>query len=720
MKRLLIVVLFALVCLPVIALPQEAPEAGAASRPLSSWDTLRIASVSAPTLSPDGQWVLYTQTERDLDAEQLDSRTHVWRVRVDGSARRQMTRGDKSARAPQWLPDGSGFAFLSDRGEGDDAKAQVWAMYVDGGEAWAVTEHADGVDAFQVSPDGRRVLFTALDAESERDKERKKLRDDAVVVDAEFRWTHLWVVDFAGGEAQRLTAGDFTVSDAQWSPDSGRIAYVTRPNTKLDDTWNSDIWVADLRADAPSLRKLFENPGPDAAPRWSPDGSSIAFAAHGNVSTTTWFSRLYLVPADGGAATVLLQGADVDFDQPIWSPDGRDVFWSSGQRASTELFAVQLATDETRGLGIPAGGNSQFELSADGSRWVWVHTAPEWPAEIVTAAASDPSRVTVLTDANAWMRQEQVAIARVVTTTWRNSEGQEIEGVLYYPPGYREGERYPLVVNPHGGPSSARITAFSATDQVIAGNGFVVFQPNFRGSSNYGQEFLNANRNEWGRRDYDDIMTGVDALIERGIADPERMVAYGWSYGGYMTFWMSTQTDRFKLISPGAGLSNLYSMYSTTDISRYLEWFLGTPWDNEDIYRQLSPIRHVKNVTARILIMHGADDARVPPEQAVEFHRALLDLGKDVVYVSYPRQGHGITDPRLQVDRLRRYVFAFADALGTTVLSEKPEDDPWAPPAEGEATGSTVTGVIEPARTPAAMPGLDPLLGTDGGLALRR
>jgi dipeptidyl aminopeptidase/acylaminoacyl peptidase len=183
-------------------------------------------------------------------------------------------------------------------------------------------------------------------------------------------------------------------------------------------------------------------------------------------------------------------------------------------------------------------------------------------------------------------------------------------------------------------------------------------------------------------------MTGVDHLIASGVADPDRMVAYGWSYGGYMTFWMSTQTDRFKLISPGAGLTNLYSMYSTTDIPAYLAWFFGTPWENPGIYDKLSPIRHVKNVTSKILIMHGANDARVPPTQADEFYRALKDLGKDVTYVRYPRQGHGITETRLAMDRVRRYVCAFTDAVGASSTTEKcdkgvPVPEPGEPPAKG-------------------------------------
>jgi len=238
---------------------------------------------------------------------------------------------------------------------------------------------------------------------------------------------------------------------------------------------------------------------------------------------------------------------------------------------------------------------------------------------------------------------------------------------------FKAGTRYPLVVNPHGGPSGADLEGFSSFNQVLAANGFLVLQVNFRGSTGYGQKHLNANQNNWGIGDYDDIMTGVDHLIAERLADPDRMVAYGWSYGGYMTFWMSTQTNRFKLISPGAGLTNLYSMYSTTDIPAYLGWFFGTPWENQAIYDRLSPIRHVKNVTAKMLIMHGANDERVPPTQADEFYRALKDLGKDVTYIRYPRQGHGITEPRLAMDRLRRYVCAFTDAVGMASTTEKCE-----------------------------------------------
>ena len=668
----------------------RAQEEGAeASGRLSANDTLRIHNVGGPRISPDGEWILYTVSTRDMDDEDLSRRTHLWRVGVDGEGNRQLTHGEDSASSPRWFADGEKFAFTRTV----DEKDQVFAMYTDGGEAWQLTEHEEGVRSFAIAPDGTTLLFTAGDPETDEQKRRKKQHDAAIVVDTEFQWPHLWVYDLDSGETTRLSEGDFTVSDPRWSPSSDRIAFVTRPTTLLDDGWNSDIRVVDVASG--DSRVLFENPGPDSSPRWSPDGATIAFTAHPQTGTTVWHNKLYLMPADGsGEPEILLEDFDLNAGAPIWAPNGADIYWSTGQGTKTNLFSVQTATDEVLDHAAPRGVNFQFTLSPDGGRWVWVHSNPSHPSELYTAPSSDLSQAARLTGHNDWIASDGIELASVETIIWNNSEGNPIEGVVHFPPSFDSSMAYPFVVNPHGGPSGAVTESFNSANQMLAANGFVVLQPNFRGSSNYGQEFLNANRNDWGVGDYDDIMTGVDYVIAQGWVDPDRMVAYGWSYGGYMTFWMSTQTDRFKLISPGAGLTNLYSMYSTTDITGYLGWFFGMPWDNEDAYRRMSPIRHVKNVSAKILIMHGANDVRVPPEQAVEFYQALKDLGKDVTYVSYPRQGHGIREPRLQLDRLRRYVCAFTDIVGMDATTETCVDGmPSVPDEEDDAAagGSETT-----------------------------
>lgn len=640
-------------------------------RVLSARDTLRINQVGSPTLSPDGEWVLYTLRSRDMESDDLKATTQIWRVRIDGSNNHQLTRGTEGARSPAWSPHGKMIGFLASRGEGrgeEKPKAQVYFMYAGGGEAWQVTDHETSVSYFSLSSDGKSLAFQAEDALSKEEKAKKEKKDDTEVVDEKHQMTHLWIQDRESKEERRLTEGDFSVIAAEWSPDSRRIAFVTRPSPKANDNWNSDIWVVAVKSG--EKRKLYDNPGSDSSPRWSPDGTTIAFSANSRPRAYALHQKLYLVPSKGGEPRVLLQDFDNNFGTPIWARDDQSILWGAGEKTASVLYSVDLGTEVVEKLATPRGRNSAWELSKNGKRWVWVHTGSTRPGEVYTADRQFQN-ITKLTDANAWTGEEKVQWGAVETVSWKNSSGQTIEGVLTYPVNYRESQTYPFILNPHGGPTGAVLEAFSSTNQFFSGNGYFVLQPNFRGSTNYGQDFVNANYRNWGVTDYDDSMTGVDYAIEQGWGDPERLICYGWSYGGYMSFWISTRTNRFKVVSPGAGLSNLYSMYSTTDIPDYLASFFGRPWDVEDIYRKHSPIRHVKKVESAILIMHGAEDVRVPPEQAVEFYQALKDLGKDVTFVRFPREGHGIQEPRHAMDRLRRYAYFFGKYVSKPPISEK-------------------------------------------------
>lgn len=667
----LVVVFIYLFCAPSLSAKKENDKEDVIDV-MSARNTLRINRVSNPTISPDGKWVIYTKRERDMESEDLEVSTHIWRVRVEGTKRRQITRGANSCLSPSWFPDGEKIAFLSSSkktGDTDkESNTQIFFMYMDGGEAWQVTDCKESISFFMISPDGAKIIFTARDPLSKEEKEKLKKKDDEEVVDQKFRMSHLWIYDIINDKETRITEGDFTVSSPRWSPDSTHIVYETRPNTKIDESWNSDIWV--VEEGSKKSRKLHENSGSDSSPRWSPDGKTIAFASDTHRGTNTWYKKLHIIPYEGGEPKILLKDFELDFSSPIWSEDGSRIYWYTGDRTTYNLFSVDIKSDKVKELNPPVGSNSQWELSEDGARWVWVHSGPDWPGEVCTASLSleSPKR---LSEANPWLRKENIKLGEVEVINWKNSEEQWIEGILTYPVDYDSQKQYPLILNPHGGPSSARIKSFGSTNQFFAGNGFMVLQPNFRGSSNYGQEFLNANRDYWGIRDYDDCMSGVDYCIDKGLADPDSLICYGWSYGGYMSYWIVTQTDRFKAVSPGAGLPNLYSMYSTTDIPHYLDWFFGTPWDKEESYEKHSPIRYVKNVNTPVLIMHGAEDRRVPQEQAVEFYQALRDLGKEVTFVRYPREGHGISEPRHHLDRLRRYLFFFAENVGIEPVSEK-------------------------------------------------
>ena len=667
-QRTRVIAVVASVTLTAVGGPALAQEEAAPPRVLSARDTLRINQVGSPELSPNGEWVLYSLRTRDMEAANLEAVTHLWRVRVDGTGNRQLTRGPKNATAPAWSPDGGIVAFLAARGEEADAKTQVHFLYADGGEAWQVTDHDESVRSFSFAPDGAALLFTARDPLPEEEEKRRKEEGDAEVVDELYRMTHLWLHDIETSETRRLSEGDFSAANPDWSPDSRQIAFETRPNPTANDRWRSDVWIVDVETG--ERRLLHENGGSDTSPRWSPDGRTIAFASNAAASSNTLHDKLYLVSSDGGTPRVLLENVDRNFSVPIWSANGRYVFWPTGEGTSTGLFRVSIESGAVIAASAPGGRNGSWTLSDDGTRWAWVHTSPDGPAEIYTATA-DGGEPVRLTDANAWLRDEGVQLGTVETVRWTNGDGDPVEGVLTRPVDYEEGVAYPFIVNPHGGPTGASLAAFNATAQFFAGNGYVVLQPNFRGSTNYGQDFVSANIDNWGITDYDDVMTGVDHAVAMGWADPDRLVCYGWSYGGYLSAWIVTRTGRFKAVSPGAGLTNLYSMYSTNDIQDYLaSFFGGTPWTATDNYREHSPITYVADVTSPVLLMHGGSDTRVPPEQSVEFYRALRDLGKDVTFVRFPREGHGIVEPLHQVDRLRRYAAFFGEHVNNPPISE--------------------------------------------------
>jgi len=663
-------------------------------RPATFDDVLNIRAIQGATISPDGRWVIYGVrewvSEQDAStpagAGKMESRTHVWKVAADGnSPARQLTFGEKGESQAQFSPDGKFISFVAARGNAE-AKSQIYVMSIEGGEAWKLTDAKESVSSYSWSPDGSRIAFVATDPRSAAEEADVKRRDDERVFEGDFRFAHAWVIDVKTKEATRVTEGkQWTVQGApSWSPDGKQFVFGAATTPMLRDN-RRDVYIATLAPasgpagqQASTIEKISTNWGNDGSPRWSQDGATIAWVSEPNTTTAL---------PDGTAAGVVMQqrlilydvkakttkdtltpGFDSEAGNPVWTNEGKRVMFVTGKRAYNEAFAYDLTSGAYTQLSQKRTINST-SISKDGRTIALTMDAPDSATEIYV---TDPSFASFkrLTNTNPQLAEIEQGETEVVT--WKSSDGAEVEGVLLKPVGFQAGKRYPTLVVAHGGPAGAYVNGFRLGGleggQVWAGKGWAVFYPNPRGSSNYGQKTLAANVNDWGGGDFKDIMTGVDALVARGIADPDKLAHIGWSYGGYMTAWTITQTTRYKAAMVGAGLTNMWSMYGTNDIpSVLIAYFGGIPNKATlPLYLDRSAMSHIDKVTTPTLILHGANDERVPTGQAYELYRGLKDRGKATELVFYPREGHGFTEYYHQKDRMVRiYDWVTKYTLGT-------------------------------------------------------
>ena len=599
---------------------------------------------AAVAISPDGRYVAYTVREADWDENAFDN--EIWLADSQTGATRQLTRAKKSSTAPTWSPDSRTLAFASDRSD----KRQIYLIDPLGGEARALTSGEDGVQGFAWSPDGTRIAYTASDPKPEALKSRDKKYGEFTIVDEEHGQTHLWVIDVATKEAKKLTSGQMVIGNFEWSPDGTAIAYDHRTDSDPSNSGSADISVLDLSTG--KSRALITQEGPDTNPHWSPDGGRIAFeTAMANPGYYYTNGLIATIPAVGGPADVLTRAFDEEPYLVAWSPKG--IFFSASERTLAHLYRLDPSTRAIARLphdpSAIAGG---FSFSKDFTRVAYVSSsASQYPEVFAADLKGDALNPKKLTDLGAQVSGWELGTSEVVT--WTSKDGAKIEGVLHKPSDFTPGKRYPLLVVIHGGPTgTSRPALFSSTyvypiDLWVA-RGAIVLEPNYRGSAGYGEQFRSLNVRNLGIGDAWDVISGIDALIAQGMADPARVGAMGWSQGGYISAFLTTHDSaRFKAISVGAGISDWMTYYVNTDIHPFTRQYLkATPWDDPEIYKKTSPIAYIKQARTPTLIQHGENDARVPIPNAYELYQGLRDQNVPARLVVYKGFGHGLSKPK--------------------------------------------------------------------------
>jgi dipeptidyl aminopeptidase/acylaminoacyl peptidase len=638
---------------------------GVSAKPLSIEEIVSMVGLRSPRLSPDGERVVYVAVATDWERSEYDA--DLWMVAVEGGQPVRLTRNVGDDSNPRWSPDGRRLAFLSVR----DGKAQIYLLGLQGGEPRRLTSSETSPVSFGWSPDGRSVAFTAPDAPPPERADREKRRDDAFVVGSFQPHLHLHQVDIATGESQRITAGDFSVGGFDWTPDGRSLVFERRPTPRAPDRFHSDLYVVSP-GDTP--RPLVTTEGIDASPQVSPDGRWIAFLSADDTFDWAGEQHLALVPISGGRETFVSSAYGVTPRGFEWSDDGAALWLHGPEKTAARAFSVKVGS-LTGGTGdgsvfevqarSPAEGVIRgADVSSSHDLMAFVREDLGSPPEIYVSKLSS-FEPRALTSHNAALVGRDLGDTEVVR--WKNKkDGLEIEGLLTLPLGYTQGQRVPLLVFAHGGPASFFDQGFLGylhylyPTHVFAAKGYAVLRPNPRGSGAYGEKFKRANRSDWGGMDHLDIQSGIDHLIAAGIADADRLGLMGWSYGGFMASWTITQTDRFRAVSIGAPVTDLFSFQGSADIPGFLpSYFEGLPYRETKRYAAHNPMSHVAKVKTPALIQHGTDDVRVPLFQGKIYYQALLDLGVPAEMVIYPRSAHTPSEPRLRVDVSRRNVWWF-------------------------------------------------------------
>ena len=660
-----LVTLLCFVLLTTAALPL----ARAASDGPAAWNPelmIKVNTIPAVRPSPDGKRVAFTVTEPVMTDDRSEYVTQIHLGNSDGSGSMQITFADKSSTDPQWSPDGSSIAFLSNR----SGKNNIYLLRVGGGEAEQLTASKSAVSSFAWSPDGRSIAFAMRDPQSEAEEKAAKGKDDWRWIDENLKLNQLYVISLQKGadgkrEPRKITTANFNVEEFDWSPDGTSLAFSHTRTPNANDWTTSDLSVVDVASG--NTRTIAATGAAESDPLYSPDGKWIAFAMTDDPPRWATEASIYVIPAAGGKPKRVCQTPD-DQPNPVgWLADGKRILFSEARGTGTQIYTADVSTGAVVGLAKETSVFSTISLNRSGKQIGITAQSPDTAVEAYVTGVDSFSPVKV-SHVNSAL--PKLPLGRTEVIKWKSTDSLEVEGILTYPVNYQSGKRVPLLLIVHGGPAGVFSQNFIGSRgaypvAAFAARGYAVLRVNPRGSSGYGVKFRRGNLKDWGGGDYRDLMAGVDRVIEMGVADSERLGVMGWSYGGFMTSWIITHTKRFKVASVGAGVTNLMSFNGTADIPSFVPDYFGAEfWDDIEAYRTHSAMFNVKAASTPTLIQHGEADDRVPISQGYELYNALKRQNVPVRMIVLPRQPHGPNEPRMILKVMQTNLEWFDKYLG--------------------------------------------------------
>lgn len=655
MKRIILIISIAVFVNTAFAQSQKSP---------SFEDVISLQSASNATISPNGNHILFTSQTVDWKENRYD--TELW-ISKDGQTPFQLTNNLKnSSTTPKWSPDGRWIAFLSKRLE----KTQIQVIRSAGGESFQITNTENNISDFEWSHDGKKIAFLQAEDKSKEEKEKEEKYGGFAVEDSDYSLNQLWIMDFNPKQLRKillpeqmkdsvrmeeskaklvLDSVEFSVNNFKWSPDGQKIAFGHQPDPFIMSFLKGDISIYDLSSQ--SHKVLVNNPSVDNLIDWSPDSKSILYRTSLSDSTSNFYlnNKFFRIHIDGSENKQLAKDFDENLSGIQWNENG--IFGIAWQKTKRPLVRIHPKNGSAVLLTATPERIWGYSFSKDGKKLAYTGVNDD---DLTEVYYSDYplKKAKPITEFTRQIAQWSVAKSEVIS--WKSEDGATIEGVLHKPEDYDPNKKYPLLVVIHGGPTG--ISTPSATPSYVypmiqwLNKGALILRPNYRGSAGYGEKFRSLNVENLGVGDAWDVLSGVQHLENLGIIDSDKVGSMGWSQGGYISAFLTTNSNKFKAISVGAGISNWMTYYVGTDIHPFTRQYLkATPWSNKDIYEKTSPMTNINNAATPTLIQHGEFDKRVPPANAYELFQGLQDVGVDTKLIIYKGFGHGINKPKEQL-----------------------------------------------------------------------